>query len=309
MDAIQCYALQDAQGHPLITAGMTLRDAQLFSPTSSTRALTQENMQDVFPTRPCGVVLAFGRLVSHTSDLIPVLEGLLGDYLPIELQVIAFEGVFNSLLRDFLLLCLSRKTPRDLKVHIVQTTGDTWTLSNQPDITYSFGFGVCPSYSPNSISSVTVSSRGFDGPVIRSLGFLPNLTVLRIISESAVAAKLPPPSTCLFPSLLKLEFYGSIPDACTALMACVSASNSVQEFQIQAASLSGPQDMRFLRETVHASCPVLRTLKVTIRDCHSAEENWMNMADFVPCPFSLTSLTVLHPTVSFSLANGFLVED
>ncbi|KAK0466787.1 uncharacterized protein EV420DRAFT_1505364 [Desarmillaria tabescens] len=298
MDAIQCYALQDPQGRPL-----------LFSPASSTQPLTQENMQDVFPTRPDSIVLAFGRLVSRTSDLIPVLEGLLGDYLPIELKVIAFDGVFDSLLRGFLLYCLSRKTPKDLKVHVVQTTGDSWTDTNQPDITYSFGFGVCPSYSPNSISSVTVSSRVFSGPMIRSLGFLPNLAALKIISDGAVAANLPTPSTCLFPGLLKLEFYGNIQDACTALMACVSTSNRVQEFQIQAASLSSPQDMRLLRETVHIFCPVLRSLKVTIRDCHPAEENWMNMADFVPCPYSLTSLAVLHPNVSFSLVNGFLVED
>ncbi|SJL13764.1 uncharacterized protein ARMOST_17212 [Armillaria ostoyae] len=309
MDAIQCYALQDAQGHPIVAAGMTLRDAQKLSPTSSTRPLTQENMQDVFPTRPDGVVLAFGRLVSHTSNLVSVLESFLGDYLPIELKVIALDGVFHSSLRDFLLFCLSRKTPKDLKVHVIQTIGDSWKLSKQPDITYSFGFGVCPSYSPKSISSVSVSSRVLNGPIIRSLGFLSNLAVLKIISDDAVAANLPPPSTCLFPSLLKLEFYGNIPDACTALMACVSASNRVQEFQIQAASLSSPQDMRVLRETIHASCPVLRSLKVTIRDCHPAEENWMNMADFVPCPYSLTSLAVLHPTVSFSLANGFLVED
>ncbi|KAK0202419.1 hypothetical protein DFS33DRAFT_1384772 [Desarmillaria ectypa] len=309
MAAVQCFALQDAQGHPLITVGMTLRDAQLFSPASLTRSLTHENMQDIFPTRPDGIVLAFGHLVSHTSDLIPVLEGLLGDYLPIELKVIAFDGVFDSLLRDFLLFCLSRKTPKDLKVHIIQTTDDSWTVSNQPDITYSFGFGVCPSYSPNNISSVSVSSRVFDGPIIRSLGFLPNLAVLKIISDGAIAANLPPPSTCLFPSLLKLEFYGNIPDACTALMACVSAANRVLVFQIQAASLSSPQDMTVLRGTIHTFCPVLRSLKVTIRDCHPAEENWMNMADFVPCPYSLTSLTVLHPTVSFSLANGFLVED
>ncbi|KAK0436920.1 hypothetical protein EV421DRAFT_1095478 [Armillaria borealis] len=309
MDAIQCYALQDAQGHPIVATGMTLRDAQKLSPTSSTRPLTQENMQDVFPTRLDGVVLAFGRLVSHTSNLVSVLESLLGDYLPIELKVIALDGVFHSSLRDFLLFCLSRKTPKDLKVHVIQTIGDSWKQSKQPDITYSFGFGVCPSYSPKSISSVTVSSRVLNGPIIRSLGFLSNLAVLKIISDDAVAANLPSPSTCLFPSLLKLEFYGNIPDACTALMACVSASNRVQEFQIQAASLSSPQDMRVLRETIHASCPVLRSLKVTIRDCHPAEENWMNMADFVPCPYSLTSLAVLHPTVSFSLANGFLVED
>ncbi|KAK0214952.1 hypothetical protein IW262DRAFT_253450 [Armillaria fumosa] len=309
MDAIQCYALQDAQGRPLVTAGMTLRDAQKLSPTSSTRPLAQENMQDVFPTRPDGVVLAFGRLVSHTSNLVPILESLLGDYLPIELKVIALDGVFDSSLRDFLLFCLSRKTPKDLKFHVIQTVGDSWKQSKQPDITYSFGFGVYPSYSPKSISSVSVSSRVFNGPTIRSLGFLSNLAVLKIISDVAIAANLPPPSTCLFPSLLKLEFYGNIPDACTALTACVSASNRVQEFQIQAASLSSPQDMRVLRETIHTSCPVLRSLKVTIRDCHPAEENWMNMADFVPCPYSLTSLAVLHPTVSFSLANGFLVED
>lgn len=147
MDAIQCFALQDAQGCPLVTAGMTLRDAQNLSPTSSTRPLTQENMQDVFPTRPDGVVLAFGRLVSHTSNLVPILESLLGDYLPIELKVITLDGVFDSSFRDFLLFCLSRKTPKDLNVHVIQTVGDSWKQSKQPDITYSFGFGVYPSYS------------------------------------------------------------------------------------------------------------------------------------------------------------------